>query len=157
MIKGIKKYRIKRVSFSRYVLQEWCIWFPFWMQVDMTRYQFIDKIVEPSASKKNTGILNSYFNITIRHHRIATFILAVILLFITGCNVQKDNSTSNNKATGNILTRKYMVPVKFSGNQTNHINISAILESYCLMEADKRLYRIRSIPDEKLNNPILKI
>jgi hypothetical protein len=33
---GKKKYRIKRVSLSRYILQEWCIWFPFWVQVDIT-------------------------------------------------------------------------------------------------------------------------
>lgn len=36
MKRGMKKYRIKRVSLSRYVLQEWRIWFPFWVQVDLT-------------------------------------------------------------------------------------------------------------------------
>ena len=36
MNQGIKKYRIKRVSLSHYVLQQWCLWFPFWVQVDLT-------------------------------------------------------------------------------------------------------------------------
>jgi len=43
MNKGMKKYRIKRVSFSRYVLQEWRIWFPFWVQVDLTESYSITK------------------------------------------------------------------------------------------------------------------
>ena len=32
----IKRYRIKWVSLSNYVLQVWCIWFPFWVQVDLS-------------------------------------------------------------------------------------------------------------------------
>jgi len=138
MNKEIRKYRIKRVSLSRYVLQEWSIWFPIWMQVDLSRYQLIDEITEASASKKNVRMIDSYSKMTIRHHRIVNFILAVILLLITGCNVQMDNRTSYKKATGSTLTRKYMVLVKFSGNQTNQINISAILESCWFKEMDKQ-------------------
>ena len=43
MKEGMIKYRIKRVSFSRYVLQEWCIWFPFWVQVDLSESYSITK------------------------------------------------------------------------------------------------------------------
>jgi hypothetical protein len=38
MNKEIRKYRIKWVSLSRYVLQEWRIWFPFWVQVDSNHF-----------------------------------------------------------------------------------------------------------------------
>jgi len=54
----------------------------------------------------------SYSNMTIRHHRILSCILTVILLFITGCNVQPENNTSYKKATENALTRQYLSPVK---------------------------------------------
>lgn len=138
MNKQIKKYRIKWVSLSRYVLQEWSIWFPFWIQVDLTRYQLIDKIAEASASTKSAKMVDPYSKVIIRPYQIVNFILAVILLLITGCNVQMDNRTSYKKATGSTLTRKYMVLVKFSGNQTNQINISAILESCWFKEMDKQ-------------------
>jgi hypothetical protein len=84
MNKQIKKYRIRRVSLSRYILQEWSIWFPFWMQVDLSRYQLMDEISEISASKINVRMIDSYPKMTIRHHWIVNFILAVILLFIAG-------------------------------------------------------------------------
>jgi len=47
----IKRYRIARVSIARYVLQEWSIWFPFWVQVDLTKYHSKDEITETSAFK----------------------------------------------------------------------------------------------------------
>ena len=90
MNKKLKKYRIKRVSLSRYVLQEWCIWFPFWLQVDLTRYQLIDEITEASASKKKLRMIGPkpYSDMTVRHLRVVNFILAFILLLITGFKVQ---------------------------------------------------------------------
>ncbi len=90
MNKKLKKYRIKRVSLSRYVLQEWCIWFPFWLQVDLTRYQLIDENTEASASKKSLRMIGTepYSNMKMRLHRIVNFILAFILLLITGFKVQ---------------------------------------------------------------------
>jgi len=84
MNKQIKKYRIKRVSFTRYVLQERSFWFPFWMQVDLSRYQLMDEIAEISASKTNVSMIDSYSKMTKRHHWIVNFILAVILLIISG-------------------------------------------------------------------------
>lgn len=104
MNKGLKKYRIKRVSLSRYVLQEWSVWFPFWIQVDLTGYQLLnDDTLRMVGSQTQTSI---------RHHRIISFIIAFILLFIIGCRVPNHSSTSYNKASEYTFTGKYITSVQ---------------------------------------------
>ena len=29
----VKHYRVARISYSKYEIQQWCLWFPFWIPI----------------------------------------------------------------------------------------------------------------------------
>lgn len=108
-----KRYRIAWVSFSRYALQEWCIWYPFWVQIDLTKYQTLNETTI-TIEQQNTMMVDPKpdSKMTLLNRWIINCILTVILLFIAGCNVQKDKSSTYINITENALTRQYLAPVR---------------------------------------------
>jgi len=130
-----KRYRIARVSFSRYVLQEWCIWYPFWVETDLTKYQSLDETTSTMAIKQQNIMMDApktNAKMTLLNRWIINCILTVILLFIAGCNIQEDKSSTIKNKTETALSRQYLAPVKilWKSDQTEKyiINAEKLLE-----------------------------